>query len=331
MEKLRWGLVGCGDIAEKRVAPALRDLPNCELAAVSRARFPLAEAFAKKFGARAWYRDWRELVTDTEVDAVYVATPVRLHAEQTIAAAEAGKHVLTEKPMAMDTDECDRMIAACRANDVRLGVAYYRRFYPVIGRIKEIINSGEIGQTVVAQINAFEWFDPPPDHPRRWLIDKEQAGGGPMFDFGCHRIEILRHLFGEVAHVSSIVSNRFFHRDVEDTAVALFQFEQGASGTLTVTHAAAEPQDTLSVFGKQGSIHVPVLNRGEIKIITDRVERLETLPPHPNLHQPLIDDFAQAVIAHREPTVGGEVGREVARIEGQIYDASALRTSAGVS
>lgn len=322
MEKLKWGLIGCGDIAEKRVAPALRDLPNCELVAVSRARFELAEAFAKRFKAKRWCRDWRELTADKEVDAVYVATPVRLHAEQAIAAAEAGKHVLAEKPMAMNTNECDRMIAACRANNVRLGVAYYRRFYPVIGRIKEVIDSGEIGQTVVAQINAFEWFDPPPGHPRCWLIDKEQAGGGPMFDFGCHRIELLRHLFGDVARVRGLVSDRFFRREVEDTGVAVLQFEQGTCGTLTVTHAAAEPQDTLSVFGNKGSIHVPVLNQGEIKIITDRGERVETHPPHPNLHQPLIDDFAQAVLARREPTVDGAVGREVARIEQQIYDIS---------
>lgn len=322
MEKLRWGLIGCGDIAEKRIAPALRDLPNCDLVAVSRARFDLAEAFAKRFSARRWHRDWRELVADKEIDAVYVATPVRLHAAQTIAAAEAGKHVLTEKPMAMNMDECDRMIAACLAHNVRLGVAYYRHFYPVVRRIKEIVELGEIGQTVVAQINAFEWFDPPPDHPRRWLIDKEQAGGGPMFDFGCHRIELLQHLFGSITRVQGLASNRWFDRRVEDTSLALFQFEQGACGTLSVTHAAFEPQDTLNIFGSKGSIHVPSLNRGEIQIIAEQRERLETHPPHPNLHQPLIDDFVQAVIAHREPTVGGAVGREVAKIEQRIYDIS---------
>lgn len=83
---LKWGLIGCGDISRKRVAPALRDLPNCDLVAVSRANFEQAESFAKEFGARKWYRDWTELIADEEVEAVYIATPVRLHAEQTIAA-----------------------------------------------------------------------------------------------------------------------------------------------------------------------------------------------------------------------------------------------------
>ena len=139
MGVVRWGLIGAGDIARKRIAPALRDLPNCEFVSVSRSRSELAEEFANEFGARKWFADWRELVSDPEIDAVYIATPVYLHAEQTIAAADAGKHVLCEKPMALSVKECDEMIAACRSNDVKLGIAYYRRFYPVIKRVKEII------------------------------------------------------------------------------------------------------------------------------------------------------------------------------------------------
>src|ERR1039458_6750614 len=101
MKTLRWGLVGCGDIAQRRVAPALRDVPGCELAAVCRAGSELAEAFARDFGARKWYATGQEMLGDRDIDAIYVATPPRLHAAQTIAAAEAGKHVLCEKPMAM--------------------------------------------------------------------------------------------------------------------------------------------------------------------------------------------------------------------------------------
>ena len=107
---------------------------KCEFVAVARAHAAQAEAFAAEFGAATSYADWRDMIVDPAVDAVYVATPVHLHAEQTIAAAEAGKHVLCEKPMALDVAECDRMIAACRAHGVRLGIAYYRHFYPVVRR-----------------------------------------------------------------------------------------------------------------------------------------------------------------------------------------------------
>jgi len=317
--KVRWGLIGCGDIARKRVAPALHDSALCELVAVSRARSELAELFAREFGARRWCADWHDLLMDYEIDAIYVATPVHLHAEQTIAAAERGKHVLCEKPMALNVAECDRMIAACRANDVKLGVAYYRHFYPAVRRVKELVNSGELGVPVVVQINAFEWFDPPASDPRAWLIDKSRSGGGPMFDFGCHRIEVLLDIFGDVRDVKATLGNAFFDREVEDTATAIFQFERGTCGTLTVTHAAREPQDTFDLFCSHGSIHIPVLNEGTMRVITPDGERIETHPNAPNIHQPLIEDFATAVLTNHDPIVTGEIARTVAFIQEKIY------------
>jgi predicted dehydrogenase len=316
---VKWGLVGCGDISRKRVAPALRDLANCDLAAVSRANFEQAESFAREFGARKWYRDWSDLIADEEVEAVYIATPVRLHAQQTIAAAKAGKHVLCEKPMAMNVDECDRMIEACRASNVKLGISYYRHFYPAIKKIKEIISAGEIGDPVIAQVNAFEWFNPDASNPRRWLLDKSQAGGGPMLDFGCHRIEVLLNILGPVTKTVSVLNTAVFEREVEDTGVAVFQFERGTLGVLSITHAARESQDTVAIFGSAGSIHVNSLNEGTLTIHTNTGERTEALPPAQNFHQPLIDDFTRAVLENRQPLVGPEIGREVSRLEAQIY------------
>lgn len=317
--RIKWGLIGCGDISRRRVAPALRALENCELVAVSRADASRAESFAKEFGAKRWHSDWRALVEDTEVEAVYVATPVSLHAEQAIAAAEAGKHVLCEKPLAMDVAECERMNAAAEARGVLLGVAYYRRFYPSIARVGEILDSGEIGVPVVVQINAFERFDPSPDNPRRWLLERRQAGGGPMFDFGCHRIEVLNNLFGDVKAVKALNGNVLFAREVEDTSIALMQFERGTQAVLSVTHAAREPQDTLEVFGSEGSIRVEILNEGQVRIRTKEGERYESHPPHANLHQPLIEDFALAVIEGRRPRVDGRTGQKVAEVLEMIY------------
>jgi len=320
MATVRWGLIGAGDIARKRIAPALRDLPNCELISVSRSRSELAKEFADEFGARKWYGDWSEQINDDEIDAVYIATPVYWHAEQTIAAAEAGKHVLCEKPMALTVDECDEMMAACRANPVKLGIAYYRRFYPCVVRAKEIIASGEIGEVSLAQINAFEFFDPPENDSRRWLLDPEKSGGGPMMDFGCHRIEILMYMFGKINEAKGTISTATFKREVEDTAAALLRFEAGCCATVTVTHAAAEPRDTLQIYGTKGSIHVPVLNAGEMTIVESGGSRVETRPNAAHIHAPLISDFADAVLQNREPAVGGNMGREVNAVIEQIYD-----------
>lgn len=318
MDKLRWGLVGCGDIARKRVAPALRD--SGELVAIARSDFRQAENFAREFGARRWYRSAEELIADDEIDAVYLATPVHLHEPMTVAAASAGKHVLVEKPMALDVAECERMIRACRAADVRLGVAYYRRFYPVVRRVKELLaGGGAVGRPVLAQINAFEWFDPAPDHPRRWLLERQRSGGGPVFDFGCHRVEMFWHFFGSVRRVQSSLGTILFEREVEDTGVAVIEFESGVRAVLSVTHAAAEPQDTLDVYGSHGSAHVPVLNQGRLTVLSGGNTEVEHLPPHENLHLPLVEDFVRAVRENREPEVDGTAGLEVAKVIAEIY------------
>lgn len=319
MTILKWGLIGAGDIARKRIAPALMDLENCELVSVSRSQAELAESFAKEFGIKKWFADWRELVQDEEIDAVYIATPVFLHKEQTIFAVGNGKHILCEKPMAMNVAECDEMLAACRANNVKLGIAYYRHFYPILARIKEIIESGEIGKVSIAQINAFEYADLSPNHPRYWFLQKEKSGGGPMMDFGCHRLEVLNNLFGKISNIKSIVANVVFEREVEDTATTILQFESGICANLTVTHAAQEPQDTLHIFGTKGSIHVPVLNKNELHIKTENGERTESHPTHSNIHQPLIADFTEAVLNNKEPKVDGEIGKYIAELEEKIY------------
>jgi len=319
MTNLRWGLIGAGDIVRRRVADALTNGRGSTLSAVCRGRADLAEAVARDIGADRAHRSWQDLVRDPDIDAVYVATPVVLHAAQTIAAAEAGKHVLCEKPMAMNVGECDRMIAACRASGVQLGVAYYRRFYPVVVRIRDILNSGEIGEPVVLQMTAFEPFDPRPGDARAWLVDRSQSGGGPMADFGCHRLEVMLHLLGPVTRVSGLSARVALARDVEDTAAALLQFERGTCATLVVTHAAAARRDTFALFGTRGSIRAPSLNAGDILVTGPWGERHESHPPPENVHTPLVEEFVDAVQSGREPAVHGAIGRAVAVVLSEVY------------
>jgi predicted dehydrogenase len=221
--------------------------------------------------------------------------------------------------MAMDVAECDHIIAACQANGVALSVAYYRHFYPVIARMKAILASGDIGDPVLAQVDAFEQFKPAPDHPRAWMLRKAESGGGPMMDFGCHRLEVLLNLFGPVRRVTSLVSNAILGREVEDTAIASLWFERGPCATVTVTHAADEARDTISVFATRGSLHVSSLNTGELIVAGNGSRRTESHPPAANIHQPLVQDFVDAVLSVRAPGVGGDIGRAVARLEEEIY------------
>jgi predicted dehydrogenase len=317
---VRWGLIGCGDIAAKRVAAALRDAPGSALVAVSRRQAGKAAEFARQFGAARWHASWEDLIR-SDVDAVYVATPVDLHAQMTIAAAEAGKHVLCEKPMGLDVEECDRMVRAAKANDVKLGVAYYRRFYPILQRLKELLRGGVIGAPVTAQADSFGPFDPGPDHPRRWLVDKGQSGGGPMFDVGCHRLEVFLNLFGAVAEVRGLVARVALTRNVEDTGIAVLRFEGGPVATVRVTHAVGEPRDTLEVYGRTGSVHIPNLNGSEMRIRANGADAVEQHPSPANLHQPLVEQFVRAVRTKEALVVDGHVGREVNRLLAEVVGA----------
>ena len=319
MEKLRWGLIGCGDISRKRVAPAIKALEQCELVAVARANHTLAESFTQEFSAKRWYKNLQDLITDVEINAVYIATPVYLHKEQTIAAAKAGKHVLCEKPMALHAKDCELMIETCKEHNVSLGIAYYRHFYPVIARLKDIILSGEIGEPVLVEVQAFEWFHRKPGEPRYWLLEKKLSGGGPMMDFGCHRIEVLQHLFGSVKDIQAQLFNVHFKREVEDTAYASLLFKNHTQAIIRVTHAAFEARDTLDIFGTKGTIHIPVLNNGTMIVKTEKGERTENHPPHQNVHQPLIEDFTNALLENITPVVDGQIGKEVNLILDNIY------------
>ena len=223
---VRWGLIGCGDISEKRVAPALRDAPGSALVAVARAQADKAADFAARHGASRSYADWRDLVRDEGLDAVYVATPVRLHAEQAVAAAEAGKHVLCEKPMALDPASCERMIAAARAHDVRLGVAYYRHHYPVVRRLRGLIDSGEIGGPVLALDPGLRALRPASRAPARLAPAAGRIGGRSDGRFrlpprgGAPRPPGTRRGGARL----SAARVRFKDREVEDTCVGRLRF-----------------------------------------------------------------------------------------------------------
>jgi predicted dehydrogenase len=140
-----------------------------------------------------------------------------------------------------------------------------------------------------------------------------------MFDFGCHRVEVLLNLFGDVTKVRGLATNVLFGREVEETACALLQFGQGTQAVISVTHAACEPQDTLEIFASAGSVRVDVLNEGRLCVRTSDGESTELHPPHANLHQPLIEDFADAVLEGRLPRVDGRVGQKVSEILELIY------------
>lgn len=313
MSTLKWGLIGCGDVARKRVARAILDEPRSRLiAACRRDEAQLAE-FCRTFGVEKAYSDADALLNDPEIDAVYIATPVCEHLPQTLAAARAGKHVLVEKPMAMTLAECDQMITACRDAGVKLSVAYYRRFYPLVHRMQELIRAGAIGKPMaVSAVTSTEAGD-------GWRWVPEHGGGGALMDIGSHRINLFTSLFGPVRSVKAICERGACRGGTEDTAVLLMQFASGIVGTLQCHFRGSADPDEFAIAGTQGRLLARPLNGSEL-IVESGTERMtESHPPASNFSIPLIADFVSAILEGRDPTVSGEEGRLANQVIEEAY------------
>jgi 1,5-anhydro-D-fructose reductase (1,5-anhydro-D-mannitol-forming) len=282
---LNWIVVGIGDIAIRRVIPAIQAEPRSGLYGLV-TRDP---AKAARFGAPVW-TSLDEGLFDSAVQAVYVATPVFLHAPQSIASLHAGKHVLCEKPMAMNEAEARTMLDARAIKGNMFGVAYYRRCYPKVQRAKRLIEAGAIGQPVLAELTSHGWFDGKDE--RSWLADPSQAGGGPLYDIASHRIDVLNFFFGQPLRSTGHLSNAVHHYSVEDNATVMIDYEGGLRGIVDVRWHSRVKRDECRIRGTDGEIDLTPLNGPELVYPGGR----ENLPPHSNLHYPMIENFVDAVL-----------------------------------
>jgi predicted dehydrogenase len=322
--QVRWGLLGCGDIARKRVARAISDDPHSRLVAACRRDPSRLQDFCSAFGVERAYTCDTNLLADADIDAVYIATPVHLHLPQTLAAAAAGKHVLVEKPMALSVAECDRMIEACQRHGVLLGVAYYRRFYPVVDHIKQAVAAGELGRPLAAgAVTSTALAGPGTDG--RWRVILSEGGGGALMDVGSHRLNLFLDLFGDVADVRACCDTLLGSYAAEDCATLLVRFRQGVHVTLQCLFGTAVGTDDFWVLGTAGRLVAGPLNGGRLVIETDQGQQVESHPPAANLHGPLVSDFAAAVLEGRQPRVTGEEGRRTNLVMEWAYCSAAGR------
>jgi predicted dehydrogenase len=220
---------------------------------------------------------------------VYVGTPVFLHAPQTIQSLRAGKHVLCEKPMAMNEAEARLMLNAADESGKTFGVAYYRRSYPKVRRAKHLLAEGAIGKPVIAELTCHMWFDG--TGSRSWLVDPAKAGGGPLFDIASHRIDVLNFLFGRPMRATGHLSNVVHHYAVEDNATAMIEYEGGVRGVVDVRWHSKVSRDECRIRGTEGEMELSPVNGPSLVYPGSS----ENLPPHANLHYPMLENFVDAV------------------------------------
>jgi len=243
-----WAILGCGRVADNRIAPAIRRADNSHLVAFCSRSIERAEAYRDRHGAEVACDSIEDLFAD-DIDAVYVATPNALHREHAIRCLEAGKHVLVDKPMALSADEARQMAAAAAEHQRVLSVMFQMRFHPANQHALRLIEEGRLGKLSLIRTH-LGFLYPPADN---WRQLGELSGGGVAIDLAPHALDLMRQLAGEIESVRALTANVQFHYNVEDSAAAILRFESGAIGLLDVGYSYHAYGGTLELLGSKAS------------------------------------------------------------------------------
>ena len=334
--KLKWGIIGCGGIADRRTLPGMMLSETSVPYAVMDANPDVLEAVKEKYGAKYAFTDYRDVLALPEVDAVYIASPVFCHKEQALAAAAAGKHILLEKPLGLTSEESLEIIEACERAGVKLGVGFMMRFHSYHQAIKEAIKQGMIGDIVSMRAQFNCWY---PDIEGAWRQKKALSGGGALVDLGIHCIDLLMYLSGlNAVECIGYADTKTFNYEVDDSASLIMKMEGGANAYVDVNfnipdNAARCP---LEFYGTKGSIiatgtlsqeeggSVEVLVTGDECGYDAAQNRSDVTPiklevEFGNMYTKEIDAFANAVIGGYEPEVNGRNTLLVQRVIDAVY------------
>ena len=327
MEKekiISWGIIGCGDVTEKKSGPAFYKLPDSRLTAVMRRNRELAADYARRHHVPKYYDKAEDLITDPEVTAIYVATPPKNHYEYAIAAMRAGKPVYVEKPMGLSYDECCRMIEVSEETGTQLHVAYYRRSMPYFLKVKELLDSGKIG-TLTGVVLEFVMPPRPEDLDREhlpWRLRREVSGGGYLQDMGSHQINLLQYLFGKISDIRSVAQNRAGLYEVEDYVSAIFTFESGLTATCLWNFATGggEHEDSVKIFGTKGSIRFSVFDMDRIEVVSNSGTDTIVIPHEEHVQMPNIKHINESILNNRFDGAWTWDAAETTRIINQILN-----------
>lgn len=279
MSKVRFGIIGSGGIAQKRTIPGLLLAENAECAAIMDLNEALLNEVGDRFGIARRYTSLEELLAQSDIDAVYIATPVFTHKEQVFAAAEAGKHILLEKPMGLTTAEGEEMRRFCEEKGVKLGVGFMMRFHGAHEAIRRLLAEGEIGEVVTAYAK-FNCLSPVSD--KKWRQTKAFSGGGTMMDMGIHCVDLLQYMTGLTAtEVTAFCGNQIFeYPDTEDGATAIMRMTNGALFTVEANFNVSDEFGgcRFDIYGTRGCITAEgtlgQTETGTVRIVTENGSRM---------------------------------------------------------
>ena len=312
MQTIRWGIIGCGDVTEVKSGPGFQKANDSSLVAVMRRNGELAKDYAKRHGVPRWYDDAEALIHDSEVDAVYIATPPSSHKTYTLRSAQAGKPVYVEKPMALNYAECKEMIQACQAARVPLFVAYYRRALRRFLKIKELLDTQAIGEVRFVTLTLYQPLAAEELQPGTlpWRVQPEIAGGGRFVDLAAHMLDFLDYVLGPIRDVQAFSSNQAHRYPAEDIVTSAFVFTSGVQGIGTWCFTSFDRWDQTEIVGSKGKITYSTFDAQPVILTTSQGQEEFTYEYPAHIQQPLIQSVVNALNGKGDcPSTGESAAR----------------------
>ncbi|XOV91918.1 MAG: Gfo/Idh/MocA family protein [Bacteroidota bacterium] len=316
---VRWGVIGAGDVCEVKSAPAMYKIDHSEIAAVMRRNGDKAADFAKRHNIKKWYDDADKLINDPDVNAVYIATPPSSHQELAEKVAKAGKPVYVEKPMARTYAECQSMVDTFKKYDLPLYIAYYRRTLPNFLKVKELVDSGAIGEVRMVNIEMIKPVKPNviTHLENNWRVDPEVAGGGYFYDLASHQLDYLDYLLGPVEEAKGYSLNQTNNYAADDMTVATFEFPNKVVGTGVWCYTAGQTisKEITTIIGSKGHITYGTFENSIVSWETESGEKNSInfeMPQH--IQQPLIQQVVNDLLGKGECVSTGESAARTNRV-----------------
>ena len=316
--EFNWGIIGAGRFADNVFAPAIKQSSNSRLVAIMARDKTKAEAFAQKHDVPKFYDSAEALCNDESIDVVYIASPTFLHCEHTVLAAQYGKHILCEKPMAPTLEECDQMISAAQKDNVTLMIAHNMRFHAIHQKVKEMISNGLVGKVGIARaeiITSFKKNQGDAFTTDQFRLNRDIGGGGVLFDMGIHAIDVLRYLVGdEIEEICAFSQNLFIECNGEDTISAAIKFRRGGYGAIATSGALPYARNGIEIYGDCGAIttdgSVWIAARSQdIKLLANGKWEIHKAEAN-NCYLAEIEHFLQCVEEKKTPAVSGEEAKK---------------------
>jgi len=317
---ISWGIIGVGNVCERKSAPAYQKTDGFALKTVMRRDLDKARDFALRHGVENYCDDAEQLINDPTIQAVYIATPPDSHLSYALKVAEAGKICCVEKPMALNFAECQQMIKASEETKVPLYVAYYRRALPSFLKVKELIESGVIGTVRFVHIELYKALTINAGEEKPWRVDPKVAGAGNFFDLASHQLDYLDFLFGPVTEVVSIALNQAGNYDAEDMVSASFLMPGNivVNGNWNFTVPKFLEKDTIEIIGTKGKIKFSCFDFVPVELITEHAKQAFEFPKPKHVQQNMIQLVVDDLLGRGKSPSTGLTGARTNWVMGEV-------------